>query len=514
MAAVGQYVIHDVSMFRCKTTDDVLAKIKQVHESTPGNEMLAFQGFNHSMQSPTKEFLTRDDLNKISKDRPLVVTHNTGHFCIVNDAAFKMAGMESQDTQDYPAGGHFQRDSTGRRTGVCEESLSIEFMKFQAQPGPEDMAKFIGLMLDEFAKKGLTTVAEAWAVGISEVEKALALYELVEGSGGMGTRLGFHSGTLQTPGPKDLMPLLKAKGYTQSVPGAPVFSPASPSNGHLLSVSGIKMVSDASGQGKTAFVTEPYNNPLPGNPVGSMNFPTAEILAKFQEIKAAGFSPMVHAIGDKAQDVVMDCFETIWGNQEVYGKEGANWRLRLEHMTVSREEQNPRMKRLGVFPSCWYRLTPLAMRSLLTDRLYFSDMSSFYYWLGDFCHDEVFGPHLKTRITPWGSAQRHEICWNPHSDTPVVPIQPIRDWSVLISRKTAKGNVFSPEQGVERMQALKALTLNGATALGLEKITGSLEVAKFADLVVLDGDPVECSVEELGEVSVAETWLVGKRRVW
>lgn len=78
MYAVGAHVVHSVSMFDCPTKSDVLAKIANLHASTPGNDLLAFQGFNHSIQSPDRTFIMRDELDEISKERPIMITHNTG----------------------------------------------------------------------------------------------------------------------------------------------------------------------------------------------------------------------------------------------------------------------------------------------------------------------------------------------------------------------------------------------------------------------------------------------------
>lgn len=224
---------------------------------------------------------------------------------------------------------------------------------------------------------------------------------------------------------------------------------------------------------------------------------------------------MVHAIGDRAQDVVLDGFEKHWGPKSEYEKTGG-WRLRLEHVTVSREDEYPRMKEMGVYPSF---------------------MSSFYYWLGEYCYklvshaaflfgwlltvlsfhsaySEAFGPTLRERMVTFRSAQSHDLIWNVHSDTPVVPIQPVRDWQVMVDRKTHSGKIYSPEQTVSRQEALRALTINGAIALGVDQVTGSLEVGKYADFAVLAEDPWEIETDKLGSIAVDETWLVGRRRVW
>ena len=275
----------------------------------------------------------------------------------------KLEGV-TEETADYPGGGHFQRDGSGRMTGVCEESLVNTFGAFVPKPGPEEMSKILGdTLVEHFAKKGLTTIVEAWVPGVEQSVQALGLFELLEAKGNLGVRVGFHPNTLQQPRPAEFAKILKAKGYTQSALGAPMFTASADSNGHLLSVSGVKMLSDASGQGKTAFVSEAYLGDTTTN-FGGLNFTKEEIWDRLKEIKDAGFSPMVHAIGDRAQDVVLDGFEKYWGAKADYEKEGA-WRLRLEHVTVSREDEYPRMAKMGVYPSF---------------------MSSFYYWMGTFCY--------------------------------------------------------------------------------------------------------------------------------
>lgn len=215
-------------MFVCKTKADVLAKIKSVHESNPGDGILAFQGFNHSVQSEDRSFITKDDLDAITKDRPLMVTHNTGHFIIVNSAAFALEGV-TEETKDYPGGGHFQRDANGKMNGVCEESLVNTFQKYQPQPSPEDMAKILAKTLKEsFARKGLTTIAEAWVPGVEKAEQALGLFELVEASGDLQVRIGFHPNVSRKAGWRSRKFILKSDkaNLPRFATDPPISSPA------------------------------------------------------------------------------------------------------------------------------------------------------------------------------------------------------------------------------------------------------------------------------------------------
>ncbi|KAJ3340428.1 hypothetical protein HDU93_007035 [Gonapodya sp. JEL0774] len=506
-----------VDMFTCPTKPSLLSAIRAAHLAEPDPlKPLGFQGFNHAMQTDDGKFITRWELDEVVGNRPVVVVHNTWHSVILNSAFFAMVGVD-ESTPDFPNGGVLEKDADGRLNGRCHESCVDRFASLLARPTPAVLASHLSTVLREkFSRKGITTLGDVGAGG--DAANVIELYKAVrDGQGeGLPVRVVFHPNILQPRPPTAFVSLALASGAVQTSPGDPYWYPVTvPEDGgppemdrgdwagHMFALGGIKMLSDASGQGRTAYVTEHYTGDESN--YGFLNFTPDEISQNLAKIKDAGLSPVVHAIGDSATDLVLTSMMSVWGPcDDPYGPEDradrwrdqGRWRLRVDHVTVSREEQYPRMKEVGALPSF---------------------MSSFYYWIGDYCYTKVFGPLLREKMVTWGTAKRHGIPFNVHSDSPVVPPQPVKDIQLMADRKTCGGNAYNKDtETIPVMDAIKAVTYNSALALGAEKITGSIEVGKYADFVVLSTDPTECDVAkgEIGNLDVVETWVAGKRTVW
>ncbi|KXS22363.1 hypothetical protein M427DRAFT_65349 [Gonapodya prolifera JEL478] len=501
-----------VDMFACPTKSDVLATIRKAHESESDPlKPIGFQGFNHSMQSPDASFVTRKELDAISLKRPIIIVHNTWHSVILNSAYFALVGVDDT-TPDFPNGGLLEKDSEGRLNGRCHESCVDLFVSHLQRPSPSVLAGLLHQVLKEkFARKGITTVGDVGAGG--DAHNVIELYRSVWNGQGLPVRVLFHPNILQRRSPTEFVELAVSQGAVQASPGEPYWYPLTLPNdggdptredfaGHLFALGGIKFLSDASGQGRTAYVTEHYSDEETN--YGFLNFTPNEIEDNMHRIKNAGLSPVVHAIGDHAIDLVVKSMHDVWGlAKDPYGADRPDrwadkgrWRLRVDHVTVSREDQYPKMKEIGALPSF---------------------MSSFFYWIGDFCYDKVFGPKLKERMCTWGTAKRFGIPFNVHSDAPVVPPQPIKDIQLLTDRKTDSGRSYNAEtETVAVNDAIKAVTYNSALALGAEKLVGSIEVGKYADFVVLSGDPTQCDISkgEIGKLNIVETWIAGERRIW
>jgi predicted amidohydrolase YtcJ len=158
---------------------------------------------------------------------------------------------------------------------------------------------------------------------------------------------------------------------------------------------------------------------------------------------------------------------------------------------MAREDQVARMKALGVTPSFFSAHT--------------------WYW-GDRHRDIFIGPDRAAVISPARWAQEHGLRFSSHLDTPVVPMQPLQAVWSQVFRQTYGGDVLGPEQRIDVMSALRAVTIDAAWQVFQEDNRGSLEPGKYADLVVLSGNPLEDPMA-MRELQVERT-LVGGATIY
>ena len=127
-----------------------------------------------------------------------------------------------------------------------------------------------------------------------------------------------------------------------------------------------------------------------------------------------------------------------------------------------------------------------------------------YYW-GDYHYESVLGPKRAARISPARSALERVVSFTLHQDSPVAPPDVMGAVHNAVNRKTAKGRVLGAEQTITVMEALKAVTVNGAYQIFEEDRKGSIAAGKAADLVILEKNPLTVPKDELREIRVLET---------
>jgi len=133
-----------------------------------------------------------------------------------------------------------------------------------------------------------------------------------------------------------------------------------------------------------------------------------------------------------------------------------------------------------------------------------------HYW-GDVIVDGLFGPERGNRWMPCGSALATGMRISLHNDPPVTPEEPLRNISVAATRTAPSGRVLGPEQRISVQQAIRAQTLDAAYQLFSDDVIGSLEVGKYADMVVLSADPRTVPPADIADLEVCETYLAGQR---
>jgi predicted amidohydrolase YtcJ len=132
-----------------------------------------------------------------------------------------------------------------------------------------------------------------------------------------------------------------------------------------------------------------------------------------------------------------------------------------------------------------------------------------FYW-GDWHRSSVLGPERAENISPTGWVRARGMMFGTHHDAPVASPDPMRVLSATVTRRTRSGWVLGPEQRVDAMTALKAMTIWPAWQHFEERTKGSLEVGKLADFAILSADPTTVDPLEIVNIRVLETIKEGR----
>ena len=439
----------------------LLARLKSAHEARPNDWLTGF-GYDDTLLAEGRH-PTREDLDQVSTTRPIAVGHVSGHLYAVNSAALAEMGID-ESTPD-PEGGVIQRDPNspdGRRpNGVLEETAARQALLKALDIGLTDGIRMTTHAAREYLQAGVTTAS----------------------AGGMPLGLAKLLGPLSElnvfPQRVALFPLLE-EVEAEVLSGE--WRPEVLASGRL-SLPRVKIIADGSIQGYTGYLSEPYYQPYKGD-VFYRGYPSVSREDLFRQVAGLHRQKVQYAIhvnGDASVDDALDAIEAAQQSQP--------WpevRPLFIHAQMSRHDQIQRMADLGITPS------------------FFS--SHTYYW-GD-RHAGIFmGPERAANMSPARWALDAGVRYSSHADTPVTPMLPLQVVWSQVNRITTGGEVLGEHQRVSPVEALRAVTIDAAWQVFLDKDIGSLESGKLADMVVLSGSPLEPS--DIRELVVEQTFIGG-----
>lgn len=418
-------------------------------------------GYDHSqlkeLRAPTKE-----ELDAVSKDIPVVIVHQSGHIGAFNSKALEVAGItaESED----PPGGVIIRKPGGREPiGVLEESAWFEALpKIFKNLGPASMQTMAKAGADMWTSFGYTTAQEARSNKM--VDNVL--------------RTATGDGTIKI----DVVSypdVLIDRDYIKAN--------ASRTYKNRFRVAGAKLTIDGSAQGFTAWRDRPYYAPVGNYPPGYAGYSAVkneQVIDALDWAYGNDLQIIVHANGEAASDLLISSAAAA---RTKHNKPGE--RPVLIHGQYLREDQVDSLVRLGVFPSLFTMHT--------------------YYW-GDWHRDQTVGPVLAENISPTGWFVARGSRYSAHTDAPVAFPDTMRSLDATFTRRTRSGDILGPSQRVDVITGLKAMTIWPAYQIFEEANKGSIEKGKLADFVILSADPTAVPVDTLDELKVAETIKEGQ----
>jgi len=253
-----------------------------------------------------------------------------------------------------------------------------------------------------------------------------------------------------------------------------------------LKIGALKILVDGSPQGMTAYLSKPYFDTR-GKPADYRGFALidqASLNTLVTDYHRRGYQLAMHGNGDAAIEFIINAVEAA---QSEYPRPDA--RHLIVHAQTIRKDQIDRLPALSLTPTFFTSHT--------------------YYW-GDWHRQFTLGPERASNISPARWAQQAGVKFSLHSDTPVTPIaQQQLLWSAT-KRQTQSGVTLGPDQRIDMQTALRAITIDAAWQNHMEDEVGSLEVGKFADLVVLSQSPFD--VEDVRSINVLATYINGVKR--
>ncbi|MEM7135780.1 MAG: amidohydrolase [Myxococcota bacterium] len=400
---------------------------------------------------------TRDDLDRVSTEVPVMAVHISGHFAAVNSVGLEKIGYTSKSKD--PEGGVIRRRPNSKEpNGVIEELAAIPVMLTVVTPKtPENQTYFLSRAQDLATKFGYTTAQEGRAFGPNH--DALSKFA--------------KDGNLEI----DVVSYIdySARDLLDTDWHGPDYT-------DRYRIGGMKITLDGSPQGRTAWRTIPYTLPPEGQPKDYAGYPAipndADVASLYDLAFANGWQVLTHANGDAAVDQLI---RTMRPAIEKYGNKDR--RPVLIHGQLIRLDQLDALAEMGVMPSLFPMHT--------------------FYW-GDW-YGKIIGPEMAQKISPTRSALDRGMLITSHTDAPVALPNLVNVMDTTVNRRSRSGKVIGPDERLTPLEALKSVTLWGAYQHFEENRKGSIEVGKLADFVVLSENPLDIEPTRIGEIQVLQT---------
>ena len=449
---------------RVENINDIVALVKSKidkQQLAPGTWVLGF-GYDDSLLEE-KRHPNRDDLDRASLDHPVMLTHVSGHLATVNSAALQQQNI-NQNTSNPPGGVVRRRPGSREPNGVMEETAMGLFSRNLLAPiDDEKFEHLVRQTIKRYVGYGITTIQDGGA-NMSDIERLRVSAK----------RESYAADVVVFPW----------SNFFDDDQLAAIEAESSYTNG--LRLGGVKFGLDGSPQGRTAFLSQPYNEGPPGAATDYRAYPTytaEKFNPKIAQLIERGIPTLVHANGDAAIDMLINGVAAALDNREP-----PDHRTVIIHAQLMRKDQLESTKRLGLVPS-YYSAHP-------------------FFW-GDW-HRQSFGEERAAFISPAAETARMQIPFTIHNDAPIVPPDMMRLMWIAVNRKTRSDYVLGPDQRLTPMQALHAITLGAAYQYFEEDKKGSITPGKQADLVILERNPLLANPDTLKDISIVETFARGQ----
>jgi predicted amidohydrolase YtcJ len=468
---VGEYRL-GLDLREARTWDQIVAQVARAAQQAKPGEWILGRGWHqekwdHAPNPNVEGFPLHASLDAVSAHNPVLLTHASGHAVFANAAALEAANI-TRDTPN-PSGGEILKDASGAPTGLLRETAQqlanraheAYLAKRTTEQAAADLRKVIEIAAKECLSKGITTFEDAGSP-LTTADMFRSMAERNE----LPLRLW-----VMLRGPNDLLAGNLDRYRTLDM------------GQNHLAIKAVKRYMDGAVGSRGAWLLAPYAD-KPESTGLNVEDP-ADIRAAAELAIAHDYQLCVHAIGDRANRETLNIYESVF--REHPEKKDLRWRI--EHAQHIDPADIPRFGQLGVIA---------AMQAI---------------------HCTSDAPYVLLRLGPkraeegayvWQKLIKSGAVVGNGTDAPVEDVSPIACYYAAVSRRLKDGTTFYPAQRMSREEALRAYTWNNAYAAFQEKLKGSLEVGKLADVTVLSKDILTIPEDQILATDVKYTIVGGK----
>ena len=453
--------LKNVDLSGCTSKEEMISLLKERSDREPEGKWIKGTNWNEFAWD-VKEKPTREDLDAVSTTRPIFAKRSCCHVLVANSKALELAGI-TRDTPD-PNGGKIGHDENGEPNGQLFENSALDLVERVFPPLSEDelvdVIEQIGKHLNSL---GLTTVIDC-----NMTFDCMRAYLQALKAGRLTYRdyMMFYLDKAVGDVPYHLNRIYEMPCVTGF-------------GNDMLQLNGIKVTLDGIPASGTAYMRRNYKH-MPETR-GSTTITQEEISEVCRYAAKYNWQVGIHTIGDAAMDTALTAFEE-------GGKVKDNTALRnyLIHAIFPHEDMIPRMKAGNVSVT----LQP-----------------SIFGCLGE---EAILADDLADLNAPAGYYFDNGIVCGGSSDYPVVDCNPFIGMSKAMTRVCLDGKVHGGQYRIDARQALLMWTMNSAYIANQEDKIGSVEVGKYADLIIIDTPTLEATAEEVMDTKVLATYLAGE----
>ena len=453
----------NLDFMNTKSWDEIVHMVAVAVEKAQPGQWIVGRGWHQdkwtSRPTPNVEgFPLHASLDKVSPNNPVILTHASGHAAFVNQKAMEVSGITRSTAA--PTGGEILKGPDGNPTGLMRETA--QGLIRQPPDTEADIREQLRLADEEVISKGITTFHDA-----GSSFNTIDITKKMVDENKMHVRLW-------------MMIRMPNDALTANVDRYRMIGYGN----NQLTVRAIKVTADGALGSRGAWLLEPYSDKPDSTglaPAAVQTLPATAQIAFDHKMQLC-----VHAIGDRANREVLNIYEAAFKKNNADSK---SLRWRIEHAQHLSAADIPRFGQLGVIAS-------MQANHCTSDAVFVPDR------LGDKRSEE--GAYVWQKLMKSGAVVTNG------TDAPVENVDPIPNYYSAVTRKTATGKAFYPDQRMSRMEALRAYTVQNAFAAFEENLKGTLSVGKLADVTILSKDITTVPEEEIKTAKVTYTIIGGK----